>query len=177
MWWKVHLNILKAVYKLIDYSEVTFRLFSALLTGCIIGLDRNLHGKPTGVKTLGLVGMGASIVTMASMGFSFVAGSYDHAAVARVIQGVITSVGFLGAGVIFHEQSNERVHGLTTAASIWVTAALGLVCGMGAWRIVGIALVMVLLLFIIGRPIEKWIYKRWLSKSAEERDSITKHEE
>lgn len=162
---------------MIEYSEIIFRLLSAVLIGCVIGLDRNLHGKPTGIKTLGLVALGASLVTMASMHFSLNQGTYDPSAVGRTIQGVITGVGFLGAGVIIHDPSKERVHGLTTAASIWVTAALGMVCGMGLWQIAGVALTIVLLLFVIGRPLEKMIYLRWLSKTAEERDAISKHEE
>jgi putative Mg2+ transporter-C (MgtC) family protein len=162
---------------MIEYSEITFRLLAAVLIGCVIGLDRNLHGKPTGFKTLGLVGLGASLVTMASMHFSLTPGTYDPSAVGRAIQGLITGVGFLGAGVIIHDPTKERVHGLTTAASIWVTAALGMVCGMGLWQIAGVAVTIVLFLFIIGRPIEKMIYIRWLNKSAEERAAISKHEE
>ena len=112
---------------MIDFTEIICRLLSAVLIGGVIGLDRNLHGKPTGLKTLGLVALGASLVTMASMDFSFVQGSYDAAAVSRTIQGVITGIGFLGAGVIVHDQKSEHVRGLTTAASIWVTAAMGVV--------------------------------------------------
>jgi putative Mg2+ transporter-C (MgtC) family protein len=111
------------------------------------------------------------------MHFSLTPGTYDPSAVGRAIQGLITGVGFLGAGVIIHDPTKERVHGLTTAASIWVTAALGMVCGMGLWQIAGVAVTIVLFLFIIGRPIEKMIYIRWLNKSAEERAAISKHEE
>jgi putative Mg2+ transporter-C (MgtC) family protein len=162
---------------MIDYSEIIFRLVSAVLVGCVIGLDRNLHGKPTGIKTLGLVALGSSLVTMASMDFALAQGAYDPSAVSRVIQGIITGIGFLGAGVIIHDRTTEKVHGLTTAASIWVTAALGIVCGMGSWQIASVAMVMVLLLFIIGRPLERMLHRQWLDKSDEERAAITKHEE
>ncbi len=162
---------------MIDYPEIIFRLLSAVLIGCIIGLDRNLHGKPTGIKTLGLVALGASLVTMASMSFALFHAVNDASAVGRAIQGIITGVGFLGAGVIVHDQTTERVHGLTTAASIWVTAALGIVCGMGSWQIASVAMVIVLLLFIIGRPLERMLHRRWLNKTIEERAAITKHEE
>lgn len=162
---------------MIDYREITFRLLSAVLVGCIIGLDRNLHGKPTGIKTLGLVALGASLLTMASMDFSLSQGKYDPSAVSRVIQGVITGVGFLGAGVIIHEAGNDKVRGLTTAASIWVTAALGIVCGMGSWQIAGVAMVIVLMLFLIGRPLERMLHQKWLDKSVDEKAAITRHEE
>lgn len=161
----------------IQYSEIIFRLCSAVVVGCVIGLDRNLHGKPTGIKTLGLVALGASLTTMASTDFTFAQNSIDTSAVSRAIQGVITGVGFLGAGVIIHDRNTDRVRGLTTAASIWVTAAMGIVCGLGLWQIASVALVIVLLLFFIGRPLEKAIHKRWLEKSAEEKEAISRHEE
>jgi len=160
-----------------DYTEITVRLVSAVLIGCVIGLDRNLHGKPTGIKTLGLVALGASLVTMAGMDFATSGADYDVNAVSRVIQGVITGIGFLGAGVIIHEASSERVRGLTTAASIWVTAALGIVCGIGAWKIAAVAVVIVLLLFTLGRPLEKMIHRQWLKLSNNEREEISRLEE
>jgi putative Mg2+ transporter-C (MgtC) family protein len=147
------------------------------LIGAVIGLDRNLHGKPTGIKTLGLVALGASLTTMASTDFTFAQNAIDNSAVSRAIQGVITGVGFLGAGVIIHDRTTDRVRGLTTAASIWVTAAMGIVCGLGLWQIASVALVIVLLLFFIGRPLEKALHKRWLAKSAEEKEAISRHEE
>ena len=160
-----------------DYREIVLRLLSAVSIGCAIGIDRILHGKPTGIKTLGLVALGASLMTMASMDFATVYGKYDASAVSRVIQGVITGVGFLGAGVIVHEQGNPKVHGLTTAASIWITAALGIVCGMGSWQIAGVALSIVLVLFLVGRPLERMMHRRWLDKPAEEKEAIAKREE
>ncbi len=160
-----------------DYLEITGRLLSAVLIGCAIGLDRNLRGKPSGMKTLGLVALGASLATMASLGFDFSPATRDGAAVSRVIQGIITGIGFLGAGVIVHEGGSERVRGLTTAASIWVTAAIGIVCGMGSWQIAGIATVIVLALFILGRPLEHMLHRRWMGKSDDERDTINRLEE
>jgi putative Mg2+ transporter-C (MgtC) family protein len=158
-------------------SEIIFRMCAAVLIGCVIGLDRNLHGKPTGIKTLGLVALGASLMTMAGMDFNFLRGEFDTTAASRTMQGVITGVGFLGAGVIIQDQASDRVRGLTTAASIWVTAAMGIVCGMGYWEIASIALVLVLMLFLIGRPLERIIHRRWLNKSTEEKEAISRHEE
>lgn len=160
-----------------DYQEVTYRLLSAVLIGCAIGLDRNLRGKPSGMKTLGLVAMGASLATMASLDFDFRTATHDGAAVSRVIQGIITGIGFLGAGVIVHERSTERVRGLTTAASIWVTASIGIVCGLGMWQVAAIATVIVLVLFILGRPLEHMLHRRWMGKSDDERATIDRLEE
>jgi putative Mg2+ transporter-C (MgtC) family protein len=162
---------------MIDYVDVLCRLATAMLIGCVIGIDRNLRGKPTGMKTLGLVALGAALVTTASMGFVVEPGGYSRDAVSRAIQGVITGIGFLGAGVIVHDRDSERVRGLTTAASIWVTAAIGIVCGMGAWRVAGIGLVLALLLFVLGRPLEHRLHKRWMGKSEKERAEISQHED
>jgi putative Mg2+ transporter-C (MgtC) family protein len=86
---------------------------------------------------------------------------------------VITGVGFLGAGVIVHEREDERVRGLTTAATIWVTAAFGIVCAIGAWRIAAIALLFVLALFIIGRPLERMLHRKWLARAEAEREKTS----
>jgi putative Mg2+ transporter-C (MgtC) family protein len=155
--------------------EVSLRMMVAVAIGCIIGIDRNLRGKPTGVKTLGLVALSAALVTMASMGFSVTAIADDRSA--RVIQGIVTGIGFLGAGVIIQSQTEKRIRGLTTAASIWVTAALGIVCGIGAWSVAVIATVIVMLLFTVGRVAERTLHRRWLSKPEHERAAVELHDE
>lgn len=162
---------------IIDYWDVLARLLIALVFGGIIGLDRNLHGKQTGLKTLGLVALGAALVTMASMEFVTAPGSYSREALSRAMQGVITGIGFLGAGVIVLDRNSSKVRGLTTAASIWVTACIGIVCGMGDWRIAAMALALVLALFILGHPLERHLHNRWMRKSDTERDELTRHED
>lgn len=162
---------------MLDYWDITARLAVALLFGCIIGLERNLRGKPTGMKTLGLVALGAALVTTASMGFVPLDGEYGHDALSRAVQGVITGIGFLGAGVIVFNAESSKIKGLTTAASIWVTAGIGILCGMGAWRIAGIGLLLVMLLFLLGHPLERMLHKRWLGKSEHERADIDLHDE
>jgi putative Mg2+ transporter-C (MgtC) family protein len=156
--------------------EVSLRMVIAVVIGCIIGIDRNLRGKPTGVKTLGLVALSAALVTMASMGFSVTTLTADDRS-ARVIQGIVTGIGFLGAGVIIQSQTEKRIRGLTTAASIWATAALGIVCGIGAWSVAVIATVIVMLLFTVGRVAERALHRRWLNKPAHERATVELHEE
>jgi putative Mg2+ transporter-C (MgtC) family protein len=161
----------------VDYLEILLRLASSVVIGSLIGLDRNLHGKPTGVRTLGLVSLGASLLTMASANFLTGQGQADPSAVSRVIQGLITGIGFLGSGVIVHESGSDRVRGLTTAASIWITAILGIVCGLGAWRIAGVAMLIVFLLFVFGKPLERSLHRRWLDKPDQEKQDIVVHEE
>jgi putative Mg2+ transporter-C (MgtC) family protein len=93
-----------------------------------------------------------------------------------VIQGVLTGIGFLGAGVILRGQDGETVKGLTTAASIWVTSALGVVCGIGAWRIALIALILIMTLLFIGHPLERFLHRIWLGKSEQERSDDVRHD-
>jgi putative Mg2+ transporter-C (MgtC) family protein len=126
----------------------------AVVFGALIGINRDLHGKPAGVRTHSLVALGSALAVLASTRLT---GSGDHAAdvVSRVVQGVLTGVGFLGAGVILRDPGNGRVHGLTTAAAIWVTALFGVASGAGAYREVGVGSVLVLLVLSVGGPIER----------------------
>jgi putative Mg2+ transporter-C (MgtC) family protein len=130
--------------------DIVLRLGAAALTGALIGINRDLANKPIGMRTLGLVALGAAIVSLAGIQVEGMAGNPD--ALSRVIQGVIQSVmagiSFIGAGVILRDREARRVEGLTTAATVWVTAALGIACGLGAWHTVGIALVIALLLLM-----------------------------
>jgi len=150
-------------------TDAVLRMLCAVLTGCIIGIDRDLHGKPTGMKTLGLVSLGACIATMCAMGL-FMHTLSDNADVSRVVQGIVTGIGFLGAGVIVQNPSERRIRGLTTAASIWVTAAVGILCGLGIWSLALIATVMLIVLLMLGRVVEKRLLRRWMQKPPAERD-------
>jgi putative Mg2+ transporter-C (MgtC) family protein len=142
---------------LLDWSEILLRLGAATLAGGLIGLNRDLHGKPIGLKTLGLVGLATAMVVLLADP------SADHAKItdagSRVIQGILTGIGFLGAGVIVHTQHHFRVHGLTSAACTWFAACIGIACGVGQWRLVGTALVIAFTLLIVGRRVERWSHR------------------
>jgi putative Mg2+ transporter-C (MgtC) family protein len=139
-------------------TEVTARLLLAVLFGAVIGLNRRLHGKPAGLRTHSLVALGAALAVLAS---AHLTGSGDHGAdpFSRVAQGVLTGIGFLGAGVILRDPGDSRVHGLTTAAAIWVTALFGLASGAGAYREIAAAFVLVLLVLWFGGPIERLAHR------------------
>jgi putative Mg2+ transporter-C (MgtC) family protein len=77
----------------------------------------------------------------------------------RVIQGILTGIGFLGAGVIVHAEHHFRVRGLTSAACTWFVACVGIACGVGQWRIVAIALAIAFTLLIVGRRVERWFHR------------------
>ena len=120
--------------------EQILRLLLAAAMGALIGLERDLRDKPAGIRTHILVCMGSCIVTLVSI--------YDFPLdAARIAAGIVTGIGFLGAGAIIG--GSDGVHGLTTAAGIWVTAAVGLALGTGNYVIASITtLLVVVVLFI-----------------------------
>ncbi len=133
-----------------EWYDIVFRFGAATLIGALMGVYLELRGKPTGLRMLGLVALASAVAVLA-------VAQHSAADTSRVIQGVITGVGFLGAGVILHlGRDVGAVHGLSTAATIWFTASLGVLCGLAAWRLLAVALVFTAILLIASRAIEKW---------------------
>src|SRR6202521_5797602 len=118
-------------------EQTALRLGAALIVGAILGLNRELHGKPAGLRTHALVSLGAAVATIVALKSPGGSLSVDQNAIGRVVQGILTGIGFLGAGVILRDP-NGHVTGLTTAATIWICAVLGLVCGLGYWHVLAI---------------------------------------
>src|SRR5678815_5128549 len=143
-------------------GEIALRLSAALVLGGALGINRERHGEPAGLRTHGLVSLGAAVATIVSLGFPGDSRSIDPNAVSRVLQGILTGIGFLGAGVILRDPSGH-VTGLTTAATIWVCAVLGVACGLGYWSIlaIGFGLTAFALLFCqrVERLVER-LFKR-----------------
>jgi putative Mg2+ transporter-C (MgtC) family protein len=138
---------------MLGWLDIILRLGAAVLIGSMIGLDREMHHKPTGMRTLGLVALGSALAVLAMA-------NDPEADASRVIQGVITGVGFLGAGVILHGPTGVQVQGLTTAAAIWITASLGVLCGLAAWRILAVGLVLTFFLLIAVGAVERRLISR-----------------
>lgn len=103
------------------------KVFFAGFLSMIIGFDRERREKSAGLRTHMLAGMGACLFTVIG------AEAFEFADSARVAAGVVSGIGFLGAGAIFYRQGDNHVHELTTAASIWITAAVGVAVAMGGW--------------------------------------------
>jgi putative Mg2+ transporter-C (MgtC) family protein len=138
-----------------SFATYAARLFIATLVGGLIGINRDLRHKPAGLRTHAIVALGAGLVTILSVEIAGHGG--QSADVSRVLQGVITGVGFLGAGVILHRDDTKGVHGLTTAA---VVAVLGMAIGAGLWRESLLTTLLVLAVLQFGGPIETTI-RRW----------------
>jgi putative Mg2+ transporter-C (MgtC) family protein len=142
---------------LLDWPEIVLRLGVATLAGGLIGLNRDLHGKPIGLKTLALVGLAtAMVVALADPSGDSTKISPEAS---RIIQGIVTGIGFLGAGVIVRAEHHFRVRGLTSAACTWLTACVGIACGIGQWRIVVVALAITLGLLTVGHRLERWLHR------------------
>lgn len=133
--------------------SVLINLGCAALFGMLLGINRELRRKPAGLRTHALVAMGSAMAVIIVCQLS----PKDTDAISRVLQGVITGIGFIGAGVIIHRDTGLRVEGLTTAASIWVASMIGLACGSGLITTAGIGVLLALLLLTLGLWLDKKI--------------------
>ena len=109
-----------------DLTRIVLRLVMAIVLGGIIGYERETRGMAAGLRTHMLVALGAAMFVMVPA-----QAGMDVADMSRVLQGVIAGIGFLGAGAIIKLRNEHEIRGLTTAASIWLTAAIGIAAGMG----------------------------------------------
>ena len=142
---------------MLDWPEIVLRLGVATLAGGLIGLNRDLHGKPIGLKTLALVGLATAMVVAIADPSGDTTKISPEAS--RIIQGIVTGIGFLGAGVIVRAEHHFRVRGLTSAACTWLTACVGIACGIGQWRIVVVALAITFGLLTVGHRLERWLHR------------------
>lgn len=139
-------------------GDTSLRLGVAVIIGGLIGWNRQIANKPAGLRTHMLVSLGSALIVLIP-----VQANPAHSAdgLSRAIQGVATGIGFLGAGEILHRQSvksnQDTVKGLTSAAALWTTAALGMVCGCGLWATGLIGTVLVLLILTVAKHLEKYI--------------------
>jgi putative Mg2+ transporter-C (MgtC) family protein len=149
----------------LDIAEIAVRLGAALVAGALIGLDREIKKRPAGLQTHALVSLGAALtVLVVAMG----SGSAGDP-VSRAVQGIITGIGFLGAGVIMQYERERRVEGLTTAASIWTAAALGMACGAGYLALAGVGLAAIIVVLVCGGWLEGWMERRGLGNKERQR--------
>lgn len=136
------------------------RLLLSVIVGGAVGINRDLRRKPAGVRTHALVSLGTALMVIAVLppGED---NSHRYDALSRVIQGVLTGIGFLGAGVILRDPEQRHVSGLTTAATIWLTALLGAACGAGLYLAVVIAILLAFFVVAYGGRIERMFRRRF----------------
>ena len=151
-----------------DTLDAALRLGSAVAIGGLVGIDRGLRQKPAGLRTHALVSLGAALMTYTGIELA----PTDPSAVTRVLQGVIAGVGFLGGGVILRDAQDQRVRGLTTAASIWIVAGLGMACGAGHWRTGLLGSAFTLLVLMGGHHVEQ-LLAAWNGADDEEASPLS----
>jgi putative Mg2+ transporter-C (MgtC) family protein len=135
--------------------RVTLRLFAALFIGTAIGLQRELTHKPAGLRTHMLVGLGTAL---------FIVGAAESGmhldSLSRIVQGLATGIGFLGGGAILKLTTEREIHGLTTAAGIWMTAAASAAAGLGQIAVALIGTLFGLLVLIVFHKLERTLGHR-----------------
>jgi len=127
-------------------TQVLIRLTASILIAAIIGYERETAGKSAGLRTHILVSLGSTVFVLGCIGAEF-----REDAMSRVIQGIVTGIGFIGAGTILKRETN--IEGLTTSAGLWTTCAIGVVIGLGE---LGIALIAATLTFVVLTVIRRF---------------------
>jgi len=126
-------------------------LAAAIFLGGLIGTEREIHKKPAGLRTNTLICLGAALLTMIARNMA------EGDSSTRIIQGIITGVGFIGAGAIMRDQAN--IYGVTTAATIWIVTVIGIACGYELYRLAVFTAVLSLLILLGLGPLDRKIQK------------------
>ena len=130
--------------------HVLIRMTAATLLGAVIGIQRERAGKPAGLRTHMLVTLGTAVFLLACSGVGM-----SHDALSRVIQGLVTGIGFIGAGSILKLSEQRDVQGLTTAAGVWMTAAVGVAVGLGSLGVALLSTVFTLIILSLAKRFER----------------------
>lgn len=130
------------------------RLLAATVLGAIIGIQREKAGKPAGVRTHILVTLGTTVFVLACSGVGM---STDG--LSRVIQGIVTGIGFIGAGSILKLSEERNIQGLTTSAGIWMTAAIGVAVGLGSLGVALLSTLLTVIILALAGPLESKLFK------------------
>lgn len=138
-----------------EATRIVLRLGMAVILGGLLGYERERSGKAAGLRTHMLVALGAAIFVLVPL-----QGGMQVGDISRVLQGVIAGIGFLGAGAIIKLSSEREIHGLTTSASIWMTAAIGVAAGMGREATALVSTLLALFVLAVLRRVEARISER-----------------
>ncbi|APG60584.1 MgtC/SapB family protein [Christiangramia salexigens] len=147
-----------------DFMEFALKAGISVLAGLCIGLEREFRGKQAGLKTNALVALGATIYLLMSLQFE----GEDYADMTRVLSQVIIGIGFIGAGTIM--KKGNDVEGLTTAATIWCSAAVGCLSGFGLFKELALITIMVIALNYIFSLVEKKMIEKKKEKKKKKKD-------
>ena len=138
-----------------QFIHVVIRLMAAALLGGVIGFQRERAGKPAGLRTHILVTLGTCVFVLACSGYGM-----SSNGLSRVIQGIVTGIGFIGAGSILKLNDERDIKGLTTAASVWIASAIGVAVGLGGLGLAILATISTLIVLAVVWRIEQRLEKR-----------------
>jgi putative Mg2+ transporter-C (MgtC) family protein len=133
-----------------EVTQLVVRLLVASFLGGLLGLERELQGKAAGIRTHMLVAASSALIILVPVQMGF-----EGDALSRVLQGLLAGIGFLCAGAILKLEREEQVHGLTTAASVWMTSAIGIAAGLGREMTALLATLLVLGILSLERPLQR----------------------
>ena len=150
--WSAFMQEFSDVPDLTEATVIVIRLGMAALLGALIGYDRERRGKEAGLRTHMMVSLGAALFILVPL-----RDGMEISDASRVLQGIITGVGFLGAGAILKQDKVASIKGLTTASSIWVAAAIGIAAGMGSEVTAIMGTLAALFILIVVRRMERHI--------------------
>lgn len=141
------------------FLDACLRLAAAAACGIAVGVNRDLKSKPVGMRTLGLVAVGAALISLSALQAPELRANPDafSRVVQGILQGVLTGIGFLGAGAILKREAGSEIKGLTTAATVWATAALGVACALAEWPLIALGLTITLAVLILPKRIARWL--------------------
>lgn len=132
-----------------ELAHIVIRLLAAAVLGAIIGMQREKAGKPAGLRTHILVCLGTAVFILACSGVGMTLDAQS-----RVIQGIVTGIGFIGAGTILKLDDQKAIKGLTTAAGVWMTAAIGVAVGVGNLGVAMLGTILTLIILALAGPFE-----------------------
>lgn len=133
-----------------DLTRLVLRLVLAAFLGGLLGLEREIQKKAAGIRTHMLVAASSALIVVVPVQMGF-----EGDAMSRILQGLLAGVGFLCAGAILKLEREEQVHGLTTAASVWMTAAIGIAAGLGREATAALATLLVLAILSLEKPLQR----------------------
>lgn len=147
-------------------SEMVLRVLASVFLGGALGLNRYVHRRYVGLRTLSVVSLTGAALTLVSTQH------FGGDGVSRVIQGLLTGVGFIGAGVIVHGRPRGNVRGLTSAAAVFLCVGIGILCAMADWTLVTTVFVVALVILLFGGPTEKLLTARYGSDSKSSSEQV-----
>lgn len=138
--------------------EIYLRVVASLLAGIVIGLERTVYNKPAGIRTFSLVSVGSTLITLVSIyGAQKLGFDNTMADPLRISAQIVSGIGFLGAGIIWSSKDGGMKHGVTTAAALWVAAAVGMALGVGMYDLAFLVIICIFLVIFVGRKLDDYV--------------------